>query len=723
MPVGDVPDRARLVRVPLDGRWTPSHVLRCLRGDRYPFALVGSWAGGGAIVGSEPVALSAPADDPFALLERRPVVEGTGAQAVGGGWVGYLGFGLGAWLEDLPPPPPRPVPLPPFSWGFYDHLLRLDSVGRWWFEALWAAASARRLEARLERLRSRTAEPAAPAAYRCGPFSSRPDGAAHAEAVRWCKRWIAAGDLYQANLCLRLEADFEGSPLDLFADAAARLEPARAAYLEGPWGAVASLSPELFLSRCGDAVRSLPIKGTFPRSADPVVADRQRRALEHSAKDAAENVMIVDLMRNDLGRVCAYGTVHVPALARSEPHPGLWHLVSDVRGTLSPGVGDGRLVGAAFPPGSVTGAPKIKALEVISTLESTGREVYTGAIGFASPLAGLELNVAIRTFEIAGDRVWLGAGGGVVADSDPEDEVAESLTKAAPLLAAVGADGPPSPAGGDRLRRGGSSAAASALPPPLRRPGADPAPAPLPPPLRLPRPDPARGVFTTLLAVEGRPVELEAHLSRLASSAAALGLAVAADARRSALAACPAEGLAAVRVLIDETGMRVGSAPVTAERVLPQTGLTLAPVRLPGGLGAHKWVDRRLLETATAAAGAEPLLLDLDGEVLETARGSIWIVEGGTLLTPPADGRILPGVTRSLIFELAPAAGLQARAARLSLSRLAAADEVVVTSAVRGVQALTACSDLGTRERGPVAAALAEALRGRWGLPRPPATA
>ena len=148
------------------------------------------------------------------------------------------------------------------------------------------------------------------AGYRCGPFSSRPDGAAHAEAVRWCKRWIAAGDLYQANLCLRLEADFEGSPLDLFADAAARLEPARAAYLEGPWGAVASLSPELFLSRRGDSVRSLPIKGTSPRSADPVVAERQRRALERSAKDAAENVMIVDLMRNDLGRVCAYGTVH-----------------------------------------------------------------------------------------------------------------------------------------------------------------------------------------------------------------------------------------------------------------------------------------------------------------------------------------------------------------------------------------------------------------------------
>ena len=128
--------------------------------------------------------------------------------------------------------------------------------------------------------------------------------------------------------------------------------------------------------------------------------------------------MIVDLMRNDLSRVCLPGSVRVPALLRAEAHPGVWHLVSDVRGTLRPGAGDGQLIAAAFPPGSVTGAPKVRALEIIHELEATPREVYTGAVGYRSPVAGLELNVAIRTFEFAGDRVWLGSGGGITARSD-----------------------------------------------------------------------------------------------------------------------------------------------------------------------------------------------------------------------------------------------------------------------------------------------------------------
>jgi para-aminobenzoate synthetase/4-amino-4-deoxychorismate lyase len=148
--------------------------------------------------------------------------------------------------------------------------------------------------------------------------------------------------------------------------------------------------------------------------------------------------MIVDLMRNDIGRVCAYGTVEAPRLPEAEPHPGVWHLVSKVHGRLRPGVGHADLLRATFPPGSVTGAPKIQAMRVISELEPTGREVYTGAIGFASPLAGLELNVAIRTFEQCNGRLWLGAGGGIVADSDPEHEFEEALVKAGPLAAAIG---------------------------------------------------------------------------------------------------------------------------------------------------------------------------------------------------------------------------------------------------------------------------------------------
>ena len=198
-------------------------------------------------------------------------------------------------------------------------------------------------------------------------------------------------------------------------------------------------------------VLSAPIKGTCPRF--PSTALEQRRSLLASDKDRAENVMIVDLMRNDLGRVCEFGSIRVPSLARAEAHPGVWHLISEVTGELSDGTDDAALLRATFPAGSITGAPKIRAMEIISELESSAREVYTGSIGFVSPLAGLELNVAIRTFEFGGERAWLGVGGGIVADSDPEAEFRECLTKAGPLVRAVGAsledgldDWPASPA-------------------------------------------------------------------------------------------------------------------------------------------------------------------------------------------------------------------------------------------------------------------------------------
>jgi para-aminobenzoate synthetase/4-amino-4-deoxychorismate lyase len=148
--------------------------------------------------------------------------------------------------------------------------------------------------------------------------------------------------------------------------------------------------------------------------------------------------MIVDLMRNDLGRVCEYGSVAAPRRPTAEAHPGLWHLVSHVEGRLRAGVADGDVLRATFPPGSVTGAPKVQSLRVIAALERAGREVYTGAIGFASPIAGLELSVAIRTLEMSGGHLWLGAGGGIVADSDPRRELEEALTKARPIAAAVG---------------------------------------------------------------------------------------------------------------------------------------------------------------------------------------------------------------------------------------------------------------------------------------------
>ena len=671
-----VPDRARLVRIELDGDLSAAEGCLLVRGDERPFGLAGDWAGGGALVGSEPLVIAGEDDDPFELLDRQPVVEdaegGAASGAVGGGWFGFLGYNLGARLERVPPPPPRHVPLPDFTLAFYDHVLRLDRDGRWWFEALWTDERDAQLRARLELLRGRLAEGVRERPVWVGTFQpAPPGGAGHMTAIDECRERIAAGEIFQANLCLRLEAEWQGDPLDLFARTAGTLEPRHAGVVAGPWGAVCSLSPELFLRRRGREVVSEPIKGTAPRvlaaGREGTRAEDNRAALAASTKDRAENVMIVDLMRNDLGRVCEYGSISVPSLTEPRPAPGVWHLVSTVTGTLRPDAGDADLLRASFPPGSVTGAPKIQAMRVIAELEAGGREAYTGALGYASPVAGLELNVAIRTLEIRDERIWMGAGGGIVADSVAERELEECFVKARPVIAAAGARLIEEP----RVSR--------VAPIPALAGGAD-------------RPDAALGVFETLLVRGGSPVDARAHLARLARSVHALyGEALPEDLLARVVAAAAATPLARLRVtavpaLDSRPAPRPGRtlhAEIQAEPLAAEPApdpVTLSPAVLPGGLGAHKWQDRRLLDELAHRLQAVPLLLDLDGDVLEAAYANVFIVEGTHLVTPPLDGRQLPGTVRARVLALHPA-----REERLSLARIAAADEVLLASSVRGI--------------------------------------
>jgi para-aminobenzoate synthetase component I len=238
---------------------------------------------------------------------------------------------------------------------------------------------------------------------------------------------IAAGDVYQVNLTRRLSAPLPpGADIAALGAALGRDNPAPyAAVVRIPAAGchVASASPERFLRRDGDRVASSPIKGT---AADPG---------GFLPKDRAENVMIVDLVRNDLGRVCEWGSVEVPALCVVEHHPGLVHLVSTVTGRLRPGVTWGDIVAATFPPGSVTGAPKLAALDHIARLETAPRGVYCGAVGWVDADARRgELNVAIRTFWVEGGQLHLGTGGGITWDSTPEGEWAETELKARRLL-------------------------------------------------------------------------------------------------------------------------------------------------------------------------------------------------------------------------------------------------------------------------------------------------
>jgi para-aminobenzoate synthetase component 1 len=419
----------RLVRTALSASASPEAAFLLLearaRAARIPgpAALSGDWFSARAVLAPSVDVTAVPGPEAFTVPAAAPVVRDAVPGAIGGGWFGYLSY-------DLTDPSGRADALPQAAWGWADHVLVLDGEGRWWFEALvpdgapCPAPLARDLDALLA-----GAPPPVPGwdATRL----RRPLPADHHGAVKACVHAIEAGELFQANICTRFTGDFTGSPAGVFAEGTRRMRPRRAAYLGGDWGAVVSLSPELFLARHGRCVRSTPIKGTSPRrsSADDHFALR----LRESAKDVAENVMITDLVRNDLGRVCETGSVRVPELLAVHPAPGVWHLESTVEGVLAEGLGDTDLLHATFPPGSVTGAPKIRALTEIAALEPVARGVYTGAIGLASPLAGFELNVAIRTLEMHGGSVSLGVGGGITADSDPGAEWQECLHKAAPL--------------------------------------------------------------------------------------------------------------------------------------------------------------------------------------------------------------------------------------------------------------------------------------------------
>jgi para-aminobenzoate synthetase/4-amino-4-deoxychorismate lyase len=663
---------AQLVRRALDWDLSPADVLRRVRADPHPVALLGAWAGGSDIVASDPVrTCCAPVPYTEVLDEPLPDLADPPGSGFGGGWLGYLGFGLAGQVLPVPPPPGEPRRLPAWWLGYYDHVLRRDrATGRWTFEALWTPGRAAALERRFGELTRWAGAP--PRDYSCGTFGLIPSPAEHQAAVARAIDYIRRGDIFQANICLRLEASFTGDPLDAFCRAATRLDPPYAAYLGLPGGAVASLSPELFLRRTGPAVWSRPIKGTRPRPAGQEAAALQRAALERSAKDRAENMMIVDLMRNDLSRVCLPGSVRVPARLRAEAHPGVWHLVSDVRGRLPAGVSDGQLIAAAFPPGSVTGAPKVRALEVIHELEATPREVYTGAIGYRSPVAGLELNVAIRTFEFASGRVWLGSGGGIVAASGPAEEYRECLAKATPLIEALDATLSEQPV---------------PVSPRLVSPVSVP-PRPVPPGLR---PRPARGVFTSLRVTDGRAPDLDAHLARLAASARQL----------YGKPLPPSLGADLVALLPGKSGrLRITARPVggplqAAAEVVPAgpapQAVALRLATIPGGLGPHKWTDRRLLATLLAALadGLGPddhlLIADRDGQVLETDRASVFAVIDGVLRTPPADGRILPGVTRAAVLRLAARDGLPVREEPITTAGLLAASEVFVTNSVAGL--------------------------------------
>lgn len=383
-----------------------------------PAALTGEWFGALAVIAPSVSVQPVHVDDAFTVQltpdkpDTRPDCE-----PVGGGWVGYLSY-------PDPGADRRGNRIPKAAGGWTDCVLRRDSGGRWWYESLSGA----RMPDWLAGALAKTPAPATKPEPIWRIDWEAADREAHRNGVLACLEAIAAGEVYQACVCTQFTGIATGTPLDFFIDGITRTSPARAAYVAGQWGAIASLSPELFLRRRGAVVTSSPIKGTLPSDAWP-------SALRASPKEVAENIMIVDLVRNDLGRVAITGTVTVPELLVVRRAPGVWHLVSSVSAQVPVELPTSALLDAAFPPASVTGAPKLRARQLISRWEQHRRGIYCGTVGLASPIAGCELNVAIRTVEFdSASNAVLGVGGGITADSDPDAEWEECLHKAAPIV-------------------------------------------------------------------------------------------------------------------------------------------------------------------------------------------------------------------------------------------------------------------------------------------------
>ena len=370
-----------------------------------------------------------------------------------GGAVGYLSYDLCQFIERLPSTAVDDLKLPECYFGFYDVVLAFDNLEKRTYiisTGFPKEKSVERMSRAIKRLNELKADltrmsgcnVGAPHAYKScsaeevtiqGNFTHQE----YVKAVEKAKQYIIAGDIFEVNLSQRFNAELSITPYDLYRQLR-QINPAPfACYLDFDEVSVVSASPERFLRLCEDWVETRPIKGTRPRSKVPQEDEALANELLHSPKDKAENIMIVDLERNDLGRVCRYGTVRVNELAILEVFPTVFHLTSTIIGRLNKGKNNIDLLKATFPGGSITGAPKVRAMEIIDELEPNRRNVYTGSIGYLGFNGDLDLNIAIRTFLVKDKKAYFHVGGAVVYDSDPEGEYQETLDKARALVDAL----------------------------------------------------------------------------------------------------------------------------------------------------------------------------------------------------------------------------------------------------------------------------------------------
>lgn len=465
------------------------------------------------------------------------------------------------------------------------------------------------------------------------------DETGHALAVQRVLDYLHAGDAYQVNLTFPIRFRYPGDPLALYGALRASQPVAHGGMVATGSATMLSVSPELFVETAGGRAVTRPMKGTAARGVDAQADEAAKATLRADPKQRAENLMIVDLLRNDLGRISEQGSVKVPQLFSVETYPGFHTLTSAVTSTLRPGLSLVEKMQALFPCGSVTGAPKLRAMEIIRELEAAPREIYTGSIGMIAPNGDLRFNVAIRTATLLpGGEGLYGVGGGIVVDSKPAEEYAECQLKAR-VLTDLAED---------------------------------------------------YGLIETL-RWSGSFVRLSLHLERLATSAAALGFRFDGECALEQLAKAEASFPVGEERRVRCELRRDGALEITTAPMPPAADgalrIAVASQRVDAGdpFLRHKTTRRTIYERALAEAAADAcddaLLLNRQGFITETSRSNIFIECDGVLLTPPLEHGLLPGVLRRELIETGAA-----REALLRLDDLRQAGRWFVGNSLRGLQ-------------------------------------
>ncbi len=472
-----------------------------------------------------------------------------------------------------------------------------------------------------------------PAGATAGPPRPEVARTAYGRAFQQAQALIAAGDIYQVNLTFPCAVPVAGHPLALYG---ALRRGSRAGYGGIAWTGthwLLSFSPELFFHLDGGAITARPMKGTAPRGADPAEDAARRKALAEDPKQRAENLMICDLLRNDLSRIAEDGSVAVPSLFHVESYPTVHQMTSTVTARLAPGKSAIDLLGAIYPCGSITGAPKIRAMEIIHDLESGPRGPYTGSIGWFGPEGEAALNVAIRTLVLkdGASEARLGLGSGIVADSDEEEEWRECLAKGAFVTE-------------------------------------------------------GRQLFDLIETMRFDPVEgiwqLERHLERIKASAAALGFSFDRHAARNELQAATfrLDGPSKIRLLASRQGALAVETRDLADPPAEPVSVAIAPRQADASdfRLRHKTTARGPYEEARKEGAFETLLETADGHISEGCFTNVFVERDGVLATPPLERGLLPGILRETLIE-------EGRAVEADIARADLEGEFFIGNAVRGL--------------------------------------